>query len=427
MEGIVYNGSQQIVTEPGGSVTAGRQRWLSYDSLGMLTNVREAGTQDPSASDYYTSYDYNLLDKLVAVTQNGQHRCFYYDLAGRMTQAINPESYGAISGCPWPIPTSGVHKWEYDANGSVKKTTMPSGKWKENTGIDALNRVTSITYSATNTPTVSLAYDAGSNGVGRLRSVSNGAWAETLDYDALGRIVNSKQSKIGTGAVDFAFQYEYELGGGMKRMVYPSGREISIESDNLGRPTRLQGKATTNGTPFDYIGSMRYAAHGGLELMALGNGQKQQACFNNRLQVGKMRVGGLDTTDCAWDSGDWLRLSFGYGSNNNGNVASQGIEAKADSGGTLAVTQSAQKFGAEADLVFDYQYTQAGGIAEIKYPSGKRVANCFDGSGQAKEVKHGASGAAWVSGVQYEVNGGVKQATLGNGVVETREYNTRWQ
>ena len=91
------------------------------------------------------------------------------------------------------------------------------------------------------------------------------------------------------------------------------------------------------------------------------------------------------------------------------------------------VTQSAQKFAAEPDLVFDYQYTQAGGLAEIKYPSGKRVASCFDGSRQAKEVKNGASGAAWVSGVRYEVNGGVKQATLGNGVVETREYNTRWQ
>ena len=52
---------------------------------------------------------------------------------------------------------------------------------------------------------------------------------------------------------------------------------------------------------------------------------------------------------------------------------------------------------------------------------------CYDAAGQAVEVKNAVSGAAWASQGQYEVNGGLKQLTLGNGALETREYNTRWQ
>ena len=340
---VAYNGFQQTITEPGGSSSAGRQKQFSFDGLGRLASVAELGTQDPLAGIYTTAYGYNQLDKLVSVAQGVQSRCFYYDLLGRIVAAANPESSGLASCSPGVVPGSGVNRWEYDSRGNFLKSTQPSGKWKQNTGIDALNRVTQVTYSGSGTPAVNVSYDNCAQGLGRLCQVSNGLSSEALSYDLLGRVKGSMQSTplaSGGSAVAFPFQYEYALNGAMTRMVYPSGRETVTLVDKLGRASRLQGRTAAGGTLFDYVGSMRYTAFGGRELSVLGNGKKEQACFSNRLQVTAMRVGDVETSQCVRDGADWMRLGFDYGNNNNGNLASQLIEAKKDAGGFASMTQA---------------------------------------------------------------------------------------
>ena len=71
---------------------------------------------------------------------------------------------------------------------------------------------------------------------------------------------------------------------------------------------------------------------------------------------------------------------------------------------------------------FDFLYspTPQGEWATIKYPSGRTLATALDDAGRPVSVT-GAS--AYASGLQYAAHGAVGQMTLGNGTVETVEYN----
>ena len=121
-----------------------------------------------------------------------------------------------------------------------------SGKWKQNTGLDALNWVTHVTYSGIQAPPVNTAYSNCALGVVRLCQVSNGLSVESLSRDLLGSVRGSTQSTpLATNEtpIAFEFQYEYALNGVMAPMVYPSGRETATTADKLGRVWRLQGRA----------------------------------------------------------------------------------------------------------------------------------------------------------------------------------------
>jgi RHS repeat-associated protein len=272
------------------------------------------------------------------------------------------------------------------------------GKWKI-TKMDALGRMVSVVedpvvasgagpiagFSNTGTsPTLETSYLH--DGRGNLTKVTQGVQVRDFVYDSVGRLSSASNPEMGSGASGQVL-YGYFDSGSLKQKTEPGSVVTTLSYDRLNR---LEAKSysgaavVTNSVSFCYDGN------------TAGNcaGAPTGA---NLLGRATMVVSGVYRTKMlAYDA-------------------------------LGRVTQSAQKFAADPDLVFGYQYTQAGGVSEIQYPSGKRVASCFDGSGQAKEVKNGATNAAWVSGLQYEVNGAVKQATLGNGVIETRDYNSRWQ
>ena len=252
------------------------------------------------------------------------------------------------------------------------------GKWRR-TKTDALGRIVSVvegpnvaldswfpgtqnTSGITPDQVTSYVYD----GRGNLTGVTQAGQTRSFIYDSLGRLSSATNPEMGSVAGG-QVAYEYFDSGSLKQKTEPGSVVTALSYDELNR---LKAKsysgavAATSGVTYCYDGSTAGACVGGPSGL-------------NLLGRATMAV-----------SGDFRTKMLAYD-------------------GLGRVTQSAQKFAAEPDLVFDYLYTQAGGIAETKYPSGKRVASCFDGSGQAREVKNGASGAAWVSGVQYEANGGV--------------------
>jgi RHS repeat-associated protein len=149
-------------------------------------------------------------------------------------------------------------------------------------------------------------------------------------------------------------------------MVYPSGRRVSFGYDAAGRITSATGLkegATTN-----YVSNASYAPHGAFSSLQIGGVRTEQWCYNSRMQPVAMRVGASVSTNCAWTTGDLLRLGYAYGSANNGNVQSQSVTRP-----SYSVTQS---------------YT---------YDALNRLASFTEGSGWSRSHSYNRWGNLWVS------------------------------
>jgi len=199
------------------------------DALGRLTKVMEP---DPSsgALALETDYSYDPLSNLLYVNQQGnagagdtaRTRSFVYDSLSRLTSSTNPEA--------------GTITYAYDAIGNLTQRTSPlpnpgSGSAVVGYCYDNLNRVTYKFYSAPNCPGGSNAvaaytYDSSSvngatNTVGRMTSamVLNGgsglSQRQPYAYNAVGHLTGELQCPYGTCSTPYAFQYQYDLAGGL--------------------------------------------------------------------------------------------------------------------------------------------------------------------------------------------------------------------
>ena len=199
------------------------------DVLGRLTKVMEPNPSS-GALALETDYGYDPLGNLLSVNQKGnagagdtpRTRSFVYDSLSRLTSSTNPEA--------------GTITYAYDANSNLTQRTSPlpnpgSGSAIVGYCYDNLNRVTYKFYSAPNCPGGSNAvaaytYDSSSvngatNTVGRLTSatVLNGgsvlSQRQPYAYNAVGHLTGELQCPYGTCSTPYAFQYQYDLAGGL--------------------------------------------------------------------------------------------------------------------------------------------------------------------------------------------------------------------
>lgn len=239
-------------------------------------------------------------------------------------------------------------EWKTDARGV--KTTYE---------YDALNRITRRSYAYTGggsapagygaTPAVVYRYDGAQkymnvnltyNFKGRLTSVISPA-SETHynGFDAMGRVRWHQQvidPEKNFGGTFYSTEYGYNLMGGLVTQKYPSGKVVTTEYDAAGRIAGVKNQATGNyyagAAPADASNRMKYAVHGGVEAMRLGNNLWEHTTFNSRLQPEQIGLGTASTNS------NVLKLDYGYGTtNNSGNVQSQTITLP---GLTLAQTYS---------------------------------------------------------------------------------------
>jgi RHS repeat-associated protein len=166
-----------------------KRKQSEYDALGRMTSVCEvtsatgSGTcaQTSTATGYWTTYSYDVLNDLAGVTQNAQSsgskqtRSYTYDDLGRMTSETNPEAatttytYDTDSTC-------GTYKGDLVKKiDAVGNTTCYA--------YDSLHRITSTRYSgpySTNTPTRYFVYDGATvNGVAMANAKTRMAEAYT--------------------------------------------------------------------------------------------------------------------------------------------------------------------------------------------------------------------------------------------------------
>jgi RHS repeat-associated protein len=325
----VYRNGSALVTDP-----AGQQRELFYDELQRLVQVVE----DPEGLAYATNYHYDALGNLRQVTQGDQQRFFLYDSLSRLIRVrdVEQEENPALTLFD---PITGNSRWSkgyvYDANGNLLKKVDPRGV-EANYQYDALNRVTSVSYSDAATSQLSQSYDGAVNGKGRPwmamtfdpRSRGMMVARTSIDsYDAMGRVLSQSQEFPGgrTRMAKYGVQQTYNLAGQVQEKVYPSGRKVRFSYDQGGNLTGVEG-SLGDGQSRVYADEIRYNAAGQKirERWGTQTPLYQNRHYNNRHQLYDVRLG----TDGA-DAWNWSRgaLRFFYDANyayGNGGVANNG-------------------------------------------------------------------------------------------------------
>lgn len=166
-----YNDTYQDVG-PAPAPENDKRKQLEYDGLGRLTSVCEVTSAGPAVcgqsnntyTGYWTQYTYDPLGDMTGVNENSQGaagtnqtRAFAFDMLGRMTQEVNPES-GTTN---YIYDTTDSNCPSYSSYGDL----VEKKDWVGNytcLQYDNLHRVAQITYPsgvyATRTPTKCTVY-----------------------------------------------------------------------------------------------------------------------------------------------------------------------------------------------------------------------------------------------------------------------------
>jgi RHS repeat-associated protein len=318
------DGTSVTTTYSGNTVTvrdqANKQRRSTADALGRMTRVEEMN-EYPSANVLATTtYAHDATDSLMLVTQEGQYRSFVYDSLKRLVSSSLPET--------------GIISYTYDDNNNVREKVDPRVGYDQTThfkttyAYDAINRLVSRIYND-GTAAVNYYYDsqqlpAGGPALERGASMGRplavtygGGNAGTYyGYDSLGRIAQSAQVTEGHA---YLMGYTHNLRGLMTRRTYPSGREVTIAHDSVGRLSNLSGQQSGEADR-QYLSQVTYAPHGNVNALRLGNGLWERRSFNSRMQPTELKLGTQSNQESV------LKLNYAYGTtNNNGNIQTQKI------------------------------------------------------------------------------------------------------
>ncbi|HXJ41431.1 MAG TPA: hypothetical protein VNH18_19275, partial [Bryobacteraceae bacterium] len=130
-----------------------------------------------------------------------------------------------------------------------------------------------------------------------------------------------------------SFAYSWNKAGGLKTYRLPSNRLVTYAPDAAGRTATVVSGSTTyaslqtgadpaNGA----AGLAGYAAHGGMQRLALGNGLIERTGYNNRLQPVSIQLGQVGSPQSVSGLGIFYCANLQSNCNdNNGSVQSQTI------------------------------------------------------------------------------------------------------
>ena len=253
----------------------GNNTTYTYRSFGDPDSKDLMKIQSPESIT--TTITRNNLGQIKTVTQGGKTRSYYYNAKYYLERVVNPET--------------GTTTYGRDNVGNM--TSRRVGSSGTTTFVyDGQNRLFSMLYPGTSTPTVKLSYDRNNN----LKTVGTSVASRLYNYDAND---NLKSEKLTIGSQQYLLSYGISNLDYVDSVTYPSGRKVNYYTNAKGRPTQV--------SPF--ISSVTYHPNGQPNTISYANGLVANMGVNNRQW--------LDTITVPV-SGNVINLTYAY--DNNGNV-----------------------------------------------------------------------------------------------------------
>lgn len=190
---------------------------LAHDGILEIDEYTEV---DPLATVDNTTYGYDTLDHLTAVTDTadvpsgGHVTTMHYDGLGRKDWMDDPDM--------------GEWHYGYDIAGNLISQTDAKG-CVINFDYDELNRLTEKSYGGTcSGATVHYFYDEAGHGysIGRRTRMTDGSGSTAWFYDARGRVTREEKT---IDSQTFVTQYTYDAAGRPVTMTYPDGETVTYD------------------------------------------------------------------------------------------------------------------------------------------------------------------------------------------------------
>ncbi len=190
-----YNaaGDRLTMTQPGSKTVT-----YAYDGVGRLQSVTDWLSQA-------TNFSYDVDSNRTGISRaNGVTSTYAFDAAARVTSIAH-----AVGGTP-------IESFTYNYDNADNRTSLVSSAGTESYTVDALNRLTGVTYP--NGDVVSYTYDAAGN---RLTQTVNGV-PRTYTYDAAGQMTSDGTSTytydadgnlVSRGTDTFTWDYDGRMTG----------------------------------------------------------------------------------------------------------------------------------------------------------------------------------------------------------------------
>ncbi len=254
------NGNLLTKTDPLGRIIANQ-----YDELNRLKQtIADADDANPATANIAatTQYHYDAVDNLRRVIDpNLLVTDYTYDGLNNLTRLDSPDTGSAT----YSNDEAGNRTSQLDARGV-----------RANYRYDSLNRMTFIDYPSDPSKTVQLRYDQNHvecavderNGKGKLTEMIDASGLSTFCFDKRGNVTEKTQVTYGRS---FALRYRYNAGDRLIGTRYPSGLDLRLTRDPLGRIETAS--VTWNGTTIPLVSELRHRPSGPVQSVTFANGQ----------------------------------------------------------------------------------------------------------------------------------------------------------
>ncbi len=229
---------------------------LTRDALGRVKSSVFAGLNSSATFDVADNLNASSYFASGSINRN---QAFNYvsDAVGNVVNANDSDT--------------GMDFFSLNEAGDVTQATNTFGGHRFNQTRDALGRVTKATYSHGTTGallgSINYGYDVNPDGTtpaptGKLTSISGTFGTVQFYYDGKGLLKKKTQSR--SSGLSKTDSYLYDGAGRVTQLTYPSGREVKMTLDGVGRPSAITTRANASSAWTAVADSITYPPIGGL-------------------------------------------------------------------------------------------------------------------------------------------------------------------